>query len=210
MDRERKKYNKLVNHIYTKYSLRYELKYSMRAICIILAFGFATMFGYSLYLVKTQGFNLPQNILHISKICLFIFITMVALCLISLLLDVIIRKIRFTKEKQEREFENYVKEELNEMHAVGKLANYEIGRFYLFDSLSNFDLDFEELGITLDDTPKKSNNKKKPANKKQTKSNKKKQVNKDKKETVNKKQKESKPKSNATVVDHRARRLNRF
>lgn len=223
MSIEKKKYNKLVNHIYTKYSLRYELKYSMKMIGIILAFGLATMVGYSFYLLKSQEVIMMGTIQHLLKVNLMIVIGMVALIVISLLLDVIIRKIRFDEKRKKEEFENYLQEEFERMHASGKIASYEIGRFYLFDTLLDFDKDYTELGITLDDAPRKQkqvkgNKKKKSAVKKTNTSEKvkkkKKESNSDsitKQEPKKKKQTENKKKSSKKeVIDHRARRFSHY
>lgn len=223
MSIEKKKYNKLVNHIYTKYSLRYELKYSMKMIGIILAFGLATMLGYSFYLLKSQEVIMMGTIQHLLKVNLMIVIGMVALIVISLLLDVIIRKIRFDEKRKKEEFENYLQEEFERMHASGKIASYEIGRFYLFDTLLDFDKDYTELGITLDDAPRKQkqvkgNKKKKSAVKKTNTSEKvkkkKKESNSDnitKQEPKKKKQTENKKKSSKKeVIDHRARRFSHY
>lgn len=223
MSIEKKKYNKLVNHIYTKYSLRYELKYSMKMIGIILAFGLATMVGYSFYLLKSQEVIMMGTIQHLLKVNLMIVIGMVALIVISLLLDVIIRKIRFDEKRKKEEFENYLQEEFERMHASGKIASYEIGRFYLFDTLLDFDKDYTELGITLDDAPRKQKqvkgNKKKKSTVKKTNTSekvkkKKKESNSNnitKQEPKKKKQTENKKKSSKKeVIDHRARRFSHY
>lgn len=223
MSIEKKKYNKLVNHIYTKYSLRYELKYSMKMIGIILAFGLATMVGYSFYLLKSQEVMMMATIQHVLKVNLMILIAMISLIVISLLLDVIIRKIRFDEKRKKEEFENYLQEEFERMHASGKISSYEIGRFYLFDTLLDFDKDYTELGITLDDVPKKQKqvkgNKKKNSTVKKTNTSekvkkKKKESNSDnipKQEPKKKKQTENKKKNNKKeVIDHRARRLSHY
>ena len=192
-------------------------------IAIILAFGLATMVGYSFYLLKSQEVIMMATIQHVLKVNLMILIAMISLIVISLLLDVIIRKIRFDEKRKKEEFENYLQEEFERMHASGKISSYEIGRFYLFDTLLDFDKDYTELGITLDDAPKKQKqvkgNKKKNSTVKKTNTSekvkkKKKESNSNnipKQEPKKKKQTENKKKNNKKeVIDHRARRLSHY
>ena len=147
---ERRRFTKLIDRIYTRYSMEYEISVSLIVTQLTSYFSLFVVLGQAVKLKLVE--HLSWQTIFSESFVLLMLATLFTLIIvmISLVLEVIIRKLTISKSEASIKFNKYLRTQLSKLYKSGKIESYEIGRFYLVDSLVNRDIDYN-LIFTFDE-----------------------------------------------------------
>jgi len=170
---ERKKYKKLTDYIYSRYTLKHELNFTVKACILTLFFCIFMVTGYIYLFLKNYGFSIRNFLDRVPIIFIVAVAVFTAVLLCALIGNLLYLKFGCDAEEESILFDNYLRNEFKMLYSKGKVEKYEIFRFYLFDSLELYDLNADDFEDGLDNGTSKSQPKtnKQTKNKNSTKSN---------------------------------------
>lgn len=153
---ERKKYDKLADHIYSRYTMKHELNFTVKVTILMLCFCVFMIIGYVYYFLKNYGFSIRDFIYRVPIIFMVSASVFTLVLLFTIISNLLYMKFAYDEDTKQAMFDRYLRNEFKILYSKGKVEKYEIFRFYLFDSLDLYGINASEFEEDLDAGTKKS------------------------------------------------------